>query len=205
MRARTLMLSLVATLVPGGFDRPAGADMGEVSWTYGGSFDLRIPADPDASKGWMNDAVVEVTEHIIIGDLDVTVSLSHSSVFDLRLSLAGPSGTKVTLNEFDPLTQYVEGADYDETIFDDEAAIGIEQGSAPFSGRYRPLGSLAAFDGEDACGLWTLEVLDSCYADTGWLEAYSLTILAPEPCTAVLVLLGSAMLGHRRRRHRAGR
>jgi hypothetical protein len=31
----------------------------ETVWFYGGSFDLAIPADPEATRGWMDDAIIE--------------------------------------------------------------------------------------------------------------------------------------------------
>ena len=53
--------------------------------TYQGDFNLQIPADPDASKGWMADAVIEIDRHFNISDLDVGITLTHSNVFDLQI------------------------------------------------------------------------------------------------------------------------
>ena len=49
-----------------------------------------------------------------------------------------------------------EGPDFAGTIFDDEADSPIASGNASFIGSYRPDQSLAAFDGENAAGDWTL-------------------------------------------------
>ncbi|MHC4084468.1 MAG: hypothetical protein ACYSU5_04570 [Planctomycetota bacterium] len=58
-------------------------------YTYGGDFDLPIPkldsSDPDISKGWMDDAVIEITDRFIVSDLDVRVSITHTNVFDLQI------------------------------------------------------------------------------------------------------------------------
>jgi len=204
MRAHTVVLSFVGVLLLWGLGGPADADPVEISWTYGGQFDLRIPADPEASQGWMDDAILEVPAPLVIADLDVTVSLTHPKVFDLQLSLTSPAGTTVLLNEFYLSDGYTEGANYSQTTFDDEAAIPIEQGTAPFSGRFRPLSpsALADFDGQDACGAWRLEVLDKWQGDVGWLDAYSLTITTPEPGTLVLLSLGAGLLRRRRRQPR---
>jgi hypothetical protein len=177
---------------------------GELVWFYGGSFDNAIPADPEASKGWMSDAIVTIDEHHTIHDLNVSVSLTHTNVFDLQLTVVSPSGTRVVLNAYDPFTEYFEGANYTRTVFDDEAARSITEATPPFSGSLRPrsAGALAAFDGEDAFGQWRLKIYDSAYADTGHLNAFGLTITTPEPTTAVLLLAGLGVLRSGRWRRR---
>jgi subtilisin-like proprotein convertase family protein len=164
----------------------------EIVCTYGDSFDLRIPADPAASKGWMEDATIDVPDHFIIGDVDVTVSITHTNVFDLQLFLQSPAGTAVLLNMFDPFTGYIEGEDYSGTTFDDEATTRIEDALPPFSGTYRPLegNSLSAFDGEDAYGRWTFSVYDAYYGDTGTFDSFTLAITTPEPTTIAFLALG---------------
>jgi hypothetical protein len=193
-----LISALVVTMFLGLADRPASA---ELVWFYGGSFDNAIPDDPETSKGWMNDAVVTVCEHHIVHDLNVSVSLTHTNVFDLQLTVVSPSGTRVVLNAYDPFTEYFEGADYTRTVFDDEAALRITDATPPFTGSFRPRsdGALSVFDGEDAFGEWHLRIYDSAYADTGQLSAFGLTITTPEPGTAMLLLIGWGVLRSRRR------
>lgn len=179
----------------------------DVVCSYEGQFDLRIPAKLSDNKGWMDDAVIDVPTHLTIEDLDVSVDLTHSKIFDLQLYLVSPAGTEVLLNMYDFATGYREGADYRGTTFDDEAAVPIEAGVAPFEGRYRPLAasSLASLDGEDACGPWKFRVYDAYYANTGWFHSYSLAITVPEPATAAFLLLGLPWirrLGKRRVRPR---
>jgi len=50
-----------------------------------GEFNLQIPAEPDTSKEWMADAVIEIDYHLTILDLDVGITLTHSSIFDLPM------------------------------------------------------------------------------------------------------------------------
>ena len=38
---------------------------------YGGDFNLPIPANPDETKGWMDDAIIDVPDHLDIFDIDV--------------------------------------------------------------------------------------------------------------------------------------
>lgn len=174
---------------------PESADA-ELVVSYGGSFDLPIPADPDATRGWMTDAVVEVTDHHIVTDLDAIVTVTHTQVFDLQLRITSPSGTTVILNVYDPFNDYFEGQNYQGTVFDDEASVSISDGEAPFAGRFRPVDpeGLAAFDGEDAFGEWRLAIYDAHYMDTGSLDYFALVITTPEPATALLLLLGIGWL-----------
>lgn len=163
--------------------------------TYGGDFDLPIPANPDDTKGWMDDAIIEVGDYHIIHDIDVGINLTHTNVFDLQIFLQSPAGTQLCLTMYN-LDEYFEGANYTNTIFDDEAEVPIEQGEAPFTGRFRPKAGnlLQVFDGQDSFGLWRLQIYDAFYSDTGTLNSFELTITAPEPATAILLILGAGLM-----------
>jgi len=165
---------------------------------YGGQFNLPIPSpdEPEASwgKGWMNDAVIEIPDHLIIDDLDVIISIDHTSVYDLEIYLRHPEGPKCWLNSPD-LDNVVMGPDYIATIFDDEAETPIEEGAPPYTGRFRPQAdnSLSIFDGRDAFGTWRLKIYDWWYNDTGTLNGFQIVITTPEPAT-ILILIGGIML-----------
>jgi subtilisin-like proprotein convertase family protein len=168
-------------------------------YTFSGDFNLRIPADPDDSRGWMDDAVIEVDCHITILALDVGFTLTHSNVSDLEIFLQSPGGTTVCLYSQDPFNGFSEGEDYSQTAMDDEALY-----EPPFTRRYvsDASGSLEAFNGQDAYGPWRLQIYDAYYYDTGTLESFELSITTPEPATAILLALGTvfAMLLRPRRR-----
>jgi len=93
---------------------------------------------------------------------------------------------------YDFKDEFFKGEDYIQTIFDDEAEIPIELGTAPFTGRFRPkTGSLLeVFDGEDAYGLWRLQIYDMWYWDTGSLDRVELIITICEPTTVTLLAFG---------------
>jgi len=166
--------------------------------TYGGNFDLNIPAEPGATKGWMTDALIEITDHHLIRDIDVRISSTHTSVFDLQLFLQSPAGTRICLNMYNPFDEFFEGENYSQTIFDDEADISISLGEAPFTGRFRPREPyrLSIFDDEDVYGSWRLQICDMWDYDTGTLDSFELIITThtPEPATAVLLLLSTGLI-----------
>jgi len=160
-------------------------------YIYGDDFDLRIPAEPNTTKGWMLEAQIDVPEHITVKDVDVLIDITHTKVFDLQLFLESPRGTQICLNMYNPFAEYFEGENYTGTIFDDEAALAIEKGQAPFTGRFRPRDfRLSAFDNEDGYGRWRLRVYDAFYADMGWLNRFQLMITVPEQATVFLLAAG---------------
>jgi hypothetical protein len=164
-------------------------------------FDLPIPSpdDPDSEfgKGRMDDAIINVTEHISIDDLDVAISLKHDSFYDLQIVLQSPVvGTTITLNpSFNdafmirgPDDRYQPVGGSNRFLFDDEAAIGIENATPPLSQAFRPAADfkLSAFDGQDAFGQWRLQINDLWAGGTGRLEGVELIINAPEPTSGCL-------------------
>lgn len=178
-------------------------------------FDLPIPSltDPDSEfgKGRMEDAIIYVNEHFLIEDLDISVSLTHDAFFDLEIMLESPAGTTITLN---PLSNYafmIRGPDgryqsaggFNRFLFDDEAAIGIEDATPPFDRAFRPASGfeLSAFDGQDAFGQWRVQIQDMWFADVGQLEGVELIINAPEPASACLfTIVGIVICLNRRGR-----
>jgi len=163
--------------------------------TYGGKFDLRIPGDGNSTKGWMADAVVEVPEHITISDLDVIINIKHTHVFDLKLLLQGPDGSEICLNSY-KVSDFFEGDDYLDTIFDDEADEDIGQGKPPFSGKFKPKqgNNLNIFDDTDAFGQWRLRIEDFYYMDAGYLKKFELRITVPEPASVFLFCFGGLVV-----------
>ncbi len=164
-------------------------------YTYGGGdFNLPIPAIPGDTKGWMDDAIIDVPDHFTIADLDVRISITHTSAFDLQIYLESPAGPKLCLIMYD-ITEFFKGKNYFQTIFDDEAEISIEEGEPPFTGRFRPRSpaQLSVFDGQNTFGSWKLQIYDARFYDTGKLDSFELIITIPEPATAILLLLGAGL------------
>jgi len=167
---------------------------------YSCDFNLPIPKpdsnDPYISKGWMEDAVIEIPHSFTIADLDVRIDVTHTNVFDLQIFLQGPDETKVCLNMYSAFEKFFIGADYTQTVFDDEAELSIADVNAPFTGRFRPIDpyELSEFDGKDTYGYWRLQIYDAFYANTGTFNHLELMITAPEPATATLLALAAVLL-----------
>jgi len=193
MNMRSSVQWIVAFFIAAGFSSPVFAGPTII---YGGDFDLQIPAHPDNSRGWMDDAVIEIPDHFTIYDLDVGITLTHTNVFDLQIFVQSPLGTKICLNMYDFKEEFFKDEDYIQTIFDDEAALPIEEGQPPFTGRFRPRSpaTLSVFDGQDTFGQWKLQIYDAYYADTGNFESFEVMITIAEPATATLLVLGVGLV-----------
>jgi subtilisin-like proprotein convertase family protein len=175
-----------------------GAVYAETLHVYTGDFNLPIPAELNNSKGWMADAVINIPDHITVSDLDVGITLTHTSAFDLQIFLQSPFEKKICLNMYDPFYEFFIGENYTNTIFDDEALFSIKEADAPFTGRFRPVEpyQLSKFDGENAYGYWHLQIYDAWEWDTGAFNRFELmiTTAAPEPATAILLAIGLCLM-----------
>lgn len=114
-------------------------------------------------------------------DINVRVDLTHPDVSKLALSLISPTGLTFALTRSATLT----GANFTQTLFDDEAATAITGGSAPFTGSFVPASPLAALDGAALDGTWTLQVVNQPGGGTGVINGWSLEAVTDldEPLT----------------------
>ena len=134
-------------------------------------------AIPDVTTVTSSLAVSGVTGQI--SDVDVTLNITHTWDSDLAAYLISPLGSRVEL--FAGVGS--DGDNFTNTVLDDEAGTAIAAGTAPFTGNYRPVGSLAAFDGQLPNGTWQLEITDAWGGDTGILTNWSLTLTTSEAST----------------------
>jgi len=196
VRARSSILFFCASIVFTAVVVPVRGS--KITYIYDGPF-RSIPADTGSNIGPMDDAVIDVNEHLIIADLDVAIDIVHTCSYDLEIILQGPTGLEIYLNAYDDEKQFFGDPNYSQTIFDDEAFTPIEQGDAPFIGSYRPKSGnfLSTFDDTDAYGAWRLKINDLYYYDSGYLENFELRITIPEPATFVFFTLAGLLLRRR--------
>jgi subtilisin-like proprotein convertase family protein len=133
-----------------------------------------------------SDMTVNLGSEATIDDVSVAVQINHGYDSDMQAYLVSPSGTRVQLfrkvgddgNNF--------GSSYNPspstwTVFSDDADSEIADGKAPFPGDYKPMGQLKNFRGEDANGVWKLEITDSVTHDEGNLFGWQLELKAESP------------------------
>jgi subtilisin-like proprotein convertase family protein len=178
-----------AFLSIGGVDRATilgqadGFEMAQaVTTSYNGTGDLRTP-----SPGTVN-ATLTIADSYRIADINVRLDITHRDISDYRASLLSPQKTVFLFDN-------VGGEDannFTGTVLDDEAAIGIYEGAAPFTGSFRPMGLLSQFDGDTMNGVWTLRLEDPWSNDGGRLNSWGIDIThAPESLDYYAVTLAA--------------
>ena len=78
-------------------------------------------------------------------------------------------------------------ANFNNTIFDDSANTLIQNGTAPFFGRFVPQQPLSAFvdAGITAGGTWTLQIDDTKPLNNGTLNSWTLSLTKGVPSTGL--------------------
>jgi len=121
---------------------------------------------------------IQVDESVIIGDLNVQLSITHSYVAQLDGYLISPDGQRIEL------FAAVGGSDdhFDRTVFDDEASINITRSRPPFRGNFQPGAiakrqpGLSSFKGKNLRGVWQLMIRSSRSDRAGVLHDWALIV-----------------------------
>jgi subtilisin-like proprotein convertase family protein len=132
---------------------------------------------PDNTPGGVN-AVINVTNPVLITDVIVTVNITHSWVEDVDLKLIAPDGTEIILSQGNG----GDGDNYTNTVFDNDATTPIGNGSAPFTGVFLPEGDITQLNGTISGGIWTLNAEDTIFIFDGTIDNWSIEICG-EPQT----------------------
>lgn len=124
-------------------------------------------------EGTITSSIITITDNFIIKDVNVNLNLDHTWDGDLEIKLVAPnSGGEVIL--YDPGNE--SGENFVNTIFDDDASTEIFNGTPPYTGPYKAVGSLADFNGLQSAGDWTLVITDTADGDSGTLNNWTLEL-----------------------------
>jgi subtilisin-like proprotein convertase family protein len=124
-------------------------------------------------------STIVVPDNTPVQKVTVTVNITHPFDGDLVLTLAPPTGAQITLSDkHSPFG----GANFIDTVFDDDAATSIASGTPPFNGSFRPEAPLSSVIGMNAAGSWQLKVLDTAIGDVGTIGNWTLSLTVPVPC-----------------------
>ena len=123
-------------------------------------------------------STITVNDSYPIVDVNVQVDITHPKDYQLRASLSAPGGDGRIL-----LFSGVGGSgdNFTGTTLDDEAETSIRDAIPPFTGTFRPEGRLAAFDGMNVQGTWTLQVEDTVSQDSGKLNSWGIEVTTAPP------------------------
>jgi subtilisin-like proprotein convertase family protein len=147
-------------------------------------------------------SVLNVPDSIVITDTNVLLRITHTFTGDLDIRLSHPDGTTIQLadNRGGGGDNFGNNALAQNTIFDQQAALPISAGVAPFIGNFRPDGNLNNFNGKNAQGNWTLRVCDQLSLDVGTLHFWGLVFNTVAPVSHVVPGLFGHHPNHRHHR-----
>lgn len=113
----------------------------------------------------------------------VCLTLEHTWVADLVISLIAPDGTSVTL-----ISGVGGDSDYfTNTCLTGTAAEAINSGNSPFTGIFRPSGQMGIVNnGQNGNGTWILRIADTYEQDAGRISEFSLSFGA-NPATVFTI------------------
>ncbi len=162
---------------------------GGISQVYNASSDQigkQIPKAVDTTtNGTLTSTLPIFNTGLTISSLRVTVNVTDPNDADLTLTLIAPDGTKYILAQ----NAGGNGANFTNTIFSDTPppngflpAIGT--GVAPFSLTYKPQQSLGGLSNQTLDGIWQLQIDNRSTANSGVLNAWSLSVTPQVPRTA---------------------
>lgn len=132
-----------------------------------------VPIPDNNPAGVLASIVVADVKEIL--DINVLVNITHVNDGDLQLSLVGPNAVEIPL----ALNRGGTGDNFTNTLFDDAAAGPISGGVAPFTGSFKPEGSLSVLNGLLANGTWSLKVKDVVAANVGTITSWNLQLTHP--------------------------
>ena len=137
----------------------------------------RIP--PTQSKGTTVSTISIPSTEVIpdlgrVVDVTVSVNITHTYNSDLKLSLISPDGTEILLADSVGTDTDNFGSANVKTRFSDAGPIGINAGTAPYLGVFKPAQALAGFKGKKINGDWKLKIEDTKDIDSGTLNDWSL-------------------------------
>lgn len=146
----------------------------------GGSFANRTAEILPPGKTVISE--IEITDDILIADLNVELSITHTYASHLDGFLTGPDGQRIEL------FSSVGGSDdnFNGTVFDDQSRYPINKARSPFEGEFQPMAlvkrqpSLSHYNGKNAKGVWELVIRGSRSDRFGMLHYWGLNIRPEE-------------------------
>ena len=137
---------------------------------------------PDASffgpSPWTNFNINVNSIGTINCDITVCINITHPFTDDLDIRLVSPSGTIIYLST----DNGGAGDNYNGTCFTMGANTEVTEGFAPFNGNYVPEDNLSYLIGENANGLWQLQIRDDDWLFSGSLISWSIDFTCQSDC-----------------------
>ncbi|MFB2970208.1 S8 family serine peptidase [Aerosakkonema sp. BLCC-F183] len=139
--------------------------------------------------GVLSDVNVRLNAtHAKLSDLEISLDSPNEPIFNPTIGMASSSFRRIQggngsgKNPVKLFGNFIgNGANLTNTIFDDQASLSIFQGTAPFTGKFRPLGTLSDFNDQWAGGTWNLRITDKALVAAGLLSNWTLDLQTYNP------------------------
>ncbi|HEY1603438.1 MAG TPA: proprotein convertase P-domain-containing protein [Pirellulales bacterium] len=105
-----------------------------------------------------------------ISNVIVNLSLHYPNDGDLSITLTDPAGNLISLDN-----QVATGANMIDTTFAD-GATALTNGVAPYTGSFQSSDLMATLNGDNANGVWQLQVTDEGQVSSGTLDGWNLVL-----------------------------
>ena len=126
---------------------------------------------PDNDPRGISSPIAGVSDVISLERIDVSISVTHPRLGDLRFYLESPRGTRVKLSENNGGDAFVSSL-----YFDDGEDKSITDAESPLQLRYAPEASMSAFNDENPNGTWTLIVSDTVSGNAGSINNWHMLL-----------------------------
>ena len=185
--ARSPLGEPVDTNLNAGVDQVRGTSAVTVPVTFNS---FNVPQNVGgATAGTVTTSTITIAEPFLIKNLSLQLNITYSRPADLQAALIAPNGKVLPL--FTQVGRAGTGQNFVNTIFADDATTPIQNGAAPFFGRYnpeQPFGTgLTALPNPvaNAAGTWMLQITSLTAGTTGRLNNWSLSFDKPVPGTGL--------------------
>jgi len=139
---------------------------------------------PDANTAGVV-STINVPSNFLISDVNVSLDITHSWLWDLQIYLKAPNGTEVLIYDRTCGSSGQQRQNINAT-FDDDVSTVICNNSVPaISGSTKPTNLLSLFNGSSSLGNWQLKVIDNSHGDLGTINNWSIELCQTNQTTHV--------------------
>ena len=121
-------------------------------------------------------STINIQDDFIITDVNVTIDITHTWIWDMQLYLKAPNGIETLIYDRSCGSSSVQRKNVNAT-FDDAATSMVCDNAVPaISGLTKASGLLSTFNGLSSLGDWEIRVVDHASGDIGTLNNWSVEL-----------------------------
>jgi len=156
----------------------------ETTCTTYDSTDVPKPIPDNNTSGITS--IINILDDFAISDVNVSIDITHTWLWDLQISLTSPSGAEVLVYDRSCGSSGEQRLNIN-AIFDDEATSVVCDNVIPaISDITKSHNLLSAFNGLSSFGDWTLKVVDNAPADLGILNNWSIELCETKQTVSIV-------------------